>query len=229
MAKTKKIGQGTMFGKRRERQKKQAEFEAELGPHLDALYGAAFRLTRNGRDAEDLVQETVLRAFRHFEQYQKGTKFRAWLFKIQTNTFINLYRQRSRDAKLLSSMDVDGMPDRIPSTELMKAWSDPERAIAFQGVGKEVKGALESLPVDYRWVVMLADLYDFTYKEIAEILGCPIGTVMSRLFRGRQLLQKSLFRYALAEGILVAEGDGEGNAASLEEFRRRKKELRRSQ
>lgn len=218
-----------MFGRRRVQQKKQAEFEAEVAPHLDALYGAAFRMTRNPRDAEDLVQETVLRAFRFFNQYERGTKFRAWLFKIQTNIFINQYRQRARDAKVISSMDLDSMPDRVPSTELMRAWSDPERAMAFLGLGREVQEALDSLPVEFRLAVMLADLCDFTYKEIADILGCPMGTVMSRLFRGRQLLQRSLYRYALREGILPENGrGGEASTASLDEFRRRRKESRRS-
>jgi len=218
-----------MFGKRRVQQKKQAEFEAEVAPHLDALYGAAFRLTRNARDAEDLVQETVLRAYRFFNQYERGTKLRAWLFKIQTNIFINQYRQKNRDARFISGLDVDAQPDRVPSTELMKAWSDPEQAIAFLGLGKEVQAALDALPVDFRLAVMLSDLYEFSYKEIAEIIGCPMGTVMSRLFRGRQLLQKALYRYALQEGILPRQApDGAVNTASLEEFRRRRQESRRS-
>jgi len=218
-----------MFGKRA-KQKRQAEFEAELAPYLDTLYGAAFRLTRNPRDAEDLVQETVLRAYRFFDQFEKGTNFRAWLFKIQTNIFINGYRQRVRDAQILGSADVDSLPERIPSTELMRAWSDPERALAFLGLGKEVQAALDSLPVDFRWVVTLADLYEFTYKEIAEIVGCPIGTVMSRLFRGRQLLQKQRYHYARQEGILTepaATQRDEGSTSSLEDYRRRRAVSRR--
>ena len=216
--------QATMVFGRRKQEKRQLEFEAEVAPHLDLLYGAALRLTRNPRDAEDLVQESVLRAFRFFHLYEKGTRFRAWLLKIQTNVFINLYRQRSHEAQVMSSLDIDATADRVPSTDMMQLWSDPERALAFSGLGKEVQQALDRLPVNFRLAVTLADLYDFSYREIAEVLDCPIGTVMSRLFRGRRLLQRSLYHYAVQEGILRDTQQDDGCTSSLEEFRRRKKE-----
>ncbi len=200
-------------------------FELEVAPHLDTLYGAALRLTRNPRDAEDLVQDAVLRAFRFYHQYEPGTRFRAWLLRILTNTFINRYRQRSREAQVFSPVDIDSMPDRVGSTEWMEAWSNPERALDFQGLSQEVGDALERVPLDFRMTVMLADLYDFSYREIAETLNCPVGTVMSRLFRGRQMLQKLLFRYAVEQGILPEQQD-DGQPASLEDFRRRKSEAR---
>jgi len=215
-----------MFGKRK-RQAERRAFEEELSPHLDTLYGAALRLTRNPRDAEDLVQEAALRAFRFYHQYEPGTRFRAWLLKILTNTFINQYRQRSREAQVFSPVDIDSTPDRVASTELMQVWSNPEKALERQGLSEEVERALERLPVDFRLAVVLADLHELSYREIAEALDCPIGTVMSRLYRGRQMLQRSLYCYAVREGILPKLAADDGRPASLEDYRRRKKEARR--
>lgn len=214
-----------MFGRRNGGER--AAYEAELAPHLDTLYGAALRLTRNPRDAEDLVQEAALRGFRFYHQYEPGTRFKAWVLKILTNTFINQYRQRARESKVFAPVDIDSAPDRVPSTELMQVWSNPEQALERQGLSEEVERALERLPVDFRVAVVLADLQDLSYREIAEALDCPIGTVMSRLYRGRQMLQRSLYCYAVRQGILPEAATEDGRPASLEDFRRRRKEARR--
>ncbi len=165
--------------------------------HLDALYRSALRLTRKPEDAEDLVQETYLRAFRYRNRFQPGTNEKAWLFTILTNAFRNRLRQRppiqqpiddpQTDFYLYEQLQREGLPLHLMS---------PEELIVERGFGREVKQALEELPLPMRMVVLLVDVEDFSYKEVARILEIKIGTVMSRLHRGRRMLQKKLWDYA---------------------------------
>jgi len=191
---------------------------------MDALFGAALRLTRSAKDAEDLVQDTYLKAYRFFDSFEKGTNIKAWLFKIQTNTFINKYRRRVKEREVAETPPEDIVLDRFVSSEQVRALQDPEGDFFGKLLSDEVMDALDQVPVDFRMVVILADIQDFSYKEIAEIVGCPVGTVMSRLFRGRRILQKQLYEYAIREGVIIPETDeNTGEPISLEAFRDRKK------
>jgi RNA polymerase sigma-70 factor (ECF subfamily) len=214
-----------MFGFRRTAPRTdRTEFEALALEHMDALYGAALRLTRSPKDAEDLVQDTYLKAYRFFDSFEKGTNIKAWLFKIQTNTFINRYRRKVKEREVAETPAEDLLADRFVSSEQLRAVQDPEGDFFGRLLSDEVVKALEQVPVDFRMVVILADIQGFAYKEIAEIVGCPVGTVMSRLFRGRRLLQAQLFDYAVREGIIAPETDAEtGAPLDLEAYRARKK------
>lgn len=213
-----------MFGfKRGAKTGERSEFEALTLEHMDALYGAALRLTRSPKDAEDLVQDTFLKAFRFFDSFERGTNIKAWLFKIQTNTFINKYRRKVKEREVAEAPAEDVVLDRFVSAEQVRALQDPEGDFFGQLLSDEVIEALDQVPVDFRMVVILADIQGFSYKEIAEIVGCPVGTVMSRLFRGRRILQKQLYDYAIREGVIAPEADDQGQPISLESFRERKK------
>jgi RNA polymerase sigma-70 factor (ECF subfamily) len=177
----------------------QSEFEALTLPHLDALYNVALRLSHNENEAEDLVQETYLKAYRFFHRFQQGTHIRAWLFKILTNTFINQYRKQQRDRELIEDWDWDHI---ISSDE---DCYDNENKLLDKFVSEQVISAIRNIPIEFQTVVLLSDLEDFTYKEIAEILGCPIGTVMSRLYRGRRILRHLLREYAEEQGYIEKE------------------------
>jgi RNA polymerase sigma-70 factor (ECF subfamily) len=181
-------------------------FESVALVHLDCLYGTALRMTRNPRDAEDLVQDAMLLAFRFYDKFEPGTNCKAWLFKILTNTFINKYRRRVREREVRDVLDQEETPS-LMSEDVAEVSRDPEGAILGNMVSEDVKRALEAVPYDYRMAVVLCDLEDFSYKEIADIMDCPVGTVMSRLHRGRRLLQKSLRAYAVREGIIKEEGE----------------------
>lgn len=197
-----------MFGRKAKQQEElQKAFEQEAIPHLDALFATALRLTKSEEDASDLVQETMLKAFRYFDKYQEGTNCKAWLFKIMTNTFINRYRKQQKRKEFLVDDDFRPLQDRAESPPDNPLVGDfvMEEQIYYRLFGDEVKQALEEIPVDFRMVVLLADLQDFAYKEIAEIMECPIGTVMSRLYRGRRMLQARLVDYARSQGVMVPE------------------------
>ena len=188
-----------------DREARTARFHEEAMPHADALFGAAMRLTKSRRDAEDLVQDTLMKAYQSFHRYQPGTNCKAWLFKIQTNTFINRYRRKQRDRVfLVDESRGRSLEERIavrPPSELEpRSESDDERVTRL--FGDEVSTALQGVPVDFRMVVLYADVYDLSYKECAEILDIPIGTVMSRLYRGRRLLRAQLSEYAVEEGYV---------------------------
>lgn len=178
----------------------QEEFEAIALEHFDALYNTALRLTRNPSEAQDLVQETYYKAFRFFHRFEPGTNVKAWLFTILRNTYINIYRKVSRQQPVDFEQiaPLYAAPDTAPAWESQRTMEEMLRYV----VHDDVKRALDALPEDYRMVVLLADLEEFSYKEIAAIVGCPVGTVMSRLFRGRRLLRKSLTDFAKKSGYI---------------------------
>jgi RNA polymerase sigma-70 factor (ECF subfamily) len=178
-----------------------ARFEAEALVHADALYGAALRMTRDRADAEDLLQETFLKAFRAYSRFEQGTNLRAWLFRILTNTYISTYRSRQRAPQL---SDIDDVEDlylyrRLSAAGLSRSAED---AALERLTAPEVLAALDELPEQFRLAVLLSDVEQFSYKEIAEITEVPIGTVMSRIHRGRKLLQRALAPYAAEQGLV---------------------------
>ena len=181
-----------------------ARFERDAMPLLDQLYSAAMRLTHNPQDAEDLVQDTFAKAYASFHQYQDGTNLKAWMYRILTNTFINSYRKKQREP--LQS-DADGVED----WQLVRAEAHTSRGLRSAETealdhlpDSDVKKALQELPSDFRMAVYLADVEGFAYKEIAEIMDTPIGTVMSRLNRGRSMLRTLLQDYARERGLIPA-------------------------
>jgi RNA polymerase sigma-70 factor (ECF subfamily) len=178
-------------------------FEEEALPLANALYGGALRMTRNPADAADLVQETYLRAFRSWKQFQPGTNLKAWMYRILTNLYITSYRVKKREPQIVSTaeaVDFDlyqNLRDTAPRV------AESAENIVLDSLGDEdVQKALTDLPEDFRMVVSLADIDGFSYKEMATILDIPIGTVMSRLHRGRKLLQKSLWGLAQERGLV---------------------------
>jgi RNA polymerase sigma-70 factor (ECF subfamily) len=177
-------------------------FERDVLPMLPSLYGAALRMTRNPTDAEDLVQDTYMRAFRGFATFQEGTNLKAWLYRILTNSFINTYRKRQREPQTVEGPDDLEewyLFDRLGARNVEGSAEDQ---VLDQLPDDEVKKALESLPENFRLPVLLADVEGFSYKEIAEIMGTPIGTVMSRLHRGRKALEKALWETAKERGLV---------------------------
>jgi RNA polymerase sigma-70 factor (ECF subfamily) len=180
------------------------EFQRVAIPHLAALYNLALGLTRERRDAEDLVQDTYLRAYRFFDRYTEDTQIRAWLFRILRNTFINRYRAARQRPAEVDFDRVEAAYERIIDAEFLRERepATPEDEVLAGVVETEVREALGALPEEYRTVVHLALVEDLSYREVAEVLGIPVGTVMSRLHRGRRLLQASLLEYARKKGIL---------------------------
>lgn len=181
----------------------QATFSEQAMPLMDSLYGAAMRMTRNKADAEDLVQETYLKAYRGFGGFEQGTNLKAWLYRILTNTYINIYRKKQRrpDETDLAEVEDLYLYRRLGGLEAATAGRSAEEELLDLFAESEVKEAMESLPDNFRIAVLLADVEGFAYKEIAEILDIPIGTVMSRLHRGRKALQKQLYEFAVARGL----------------------------
>jgi RNA polymerase sigma-70 factor (ECF subfamily) len=182
----------------------QARFAEEAMEFMPSLYSGALRMTRNAADAEDLVQETYLKAYRAYGSFEEGTNLKAWLFRILTNTFINTYRAKQRRP---GETDLDDVEDlylyhRLGGLEAAMAGRSAEDELLERFTDDEVKRALEDLPEQFRVAVLLADVEGFSYKEIAEILDIPIGTVMSRLHRGRKGLERRLFGFAEAQNLL---------------------------
>jgi RNA polymerase sigma-70 factor (ECF subfamily) len=192
-----------------------ADFEREALPHLGALYSAALRMTRNEKDAEDLVQDSLLRAYRFFDTFQAGTNCKAWLFRILTNVFCNNYREREREHVVLSEAEASpaNLEQFVGGAEEGR---DVETALLGRMVSADVERALAAVPSDFRMAVILADLEDFSYKEIAEIMDCPAGTVMSRLYRGRKILQGLLHDYAVEQGIIQPDASAAASTMSPE-------------
>ncbi len=182
---------------------KQKEFEAEAVPHMDLLYNFALRTTGNADDARDLLQETYLKAFRFWDKYEKGTNIRAWLFRIMKNSYINRYRKETREPGMVDYEDVENFYDsiRADSTDT----NDLQEKLFGNLLSDEVTQALQSLPGDFRTVVILADIEGLSYEEVAEFLNCPIGTVRSRLHRGPKMLQTQLFEYARDRGLISSD------------------------
>jgi RNA polymerase sigma-70 factor (ECF subfamily) len=181
-------------------------FEREVMQHLDALYRTALRMTRNPQDAEDLIQETMLRAFRFLDRFERGTNLRAWLFKILTNTYINRYRKASSEPRVDSLDDSEEFAlYHHLDTEAASRGGSVEAQVLDRFAESDIKSAIEALPPQYRMTVLLADVEGFSYNDIAEITNVKKGTVMSRLFRGRRLLQKALIDQARSAGFAGGE------------------------
>jgi RNA polymerase sigma-70 factor (ECF subfamily) len=198
-------------------------FETEARPHLDTLYGAALRLTRSKVDAEDLVQDTLVRAYRFYDRFEAGTNFKAWLLRIQMNTFVNRYRRGVRERQVLDGPMARPVGEGIMSRATMRGLTDPVGSAQRNLIAREITRAFDALSDDARAMVLLADVEELSYREIADVIGCPIGTVMSRLHRARKQLQLSLQAQAAQLGIIdLDDQDDPTDPVSLEAFRARK-------
>ena len=183
-------------------------------------------MTKSTTEAEDLVQDTVVKAMRARKQFEPGTNLKAWLLRILTNTFINRYRRGGLERDIIDGPDANSLTDGWVGANTMRAMRDPETQALQPIVEAELTRALDALPEDFRLAVVLSDVEELSYKEIAEAMGCPIGTVMSRLHRGRRLLQKSLREHALAMGIVEEEAPAEVAARAptdIAAYRRKKR------
>jgi RNA polymerase sigma-70 factor, ECF subfamily len=184
-------------------------FQEDALPLLDSLYAGALRMTRNPADAEDLVQDTMLRAYRAFDRFEPGTNLKAWLFRIMTNAYINTYRKKQREPKKVSQDEVEDfdlyreLKDHDPQLS-----ETPETIVLDSLVDSDITDAIDALPEQFRLAVILSDVEDFSYAEMAEIMDVPLGTVMSRLHRGRKALQKRLWDLARERGIVKGSSDG---------------------
>ena len=177
------------------------DFEAAALPHLDALYNMAYRLTRNPEDAEDLIQETYFKAYKYYDKFEEGTNLKAWLFRIMKNSFINGYRKKQNQPPESAFSDIEESFENLVSDDAGQI-KNPEEEILESVLDEDVQQAIDTLRDDYRMVILLVDLEGFSYKEAAEILEVPVGTVMSRLYRGRRILEKALLAYASSHGYM---------------------------
>jgi RNA polymerase sigma-70 factor (ECF subfamily) len=209
-----------------------APFEHEAVGHIGALLSVATRLTRNPAEAEDLVQDTFVKAIRARDQFEAGTNLRAWLLRILTNTFINRFRRGGLERSILDGPDADPLADGWVGTATMEAMRDPESQALRPMLEAEIRSCLDELPEEFRLAVLLADVQELSYKEIAEVMGCPIGTVMSRLHRGRRMLKARLYEHARLMGIvgpepevgtaLEAERPSDAALVDLNQYRKQK-------
>ena len=183
-------------------QSKAWNFEETAMPFVDSLYNTAYRMTRNAEDAQDLVQETYFKAYRYYDKFAEGTNLKAWLFKILKNTFINNYRKKQKQPYQTDFADIEESLESRVQDDAHRSLSRPDEILLENVLDEHVQKAMDGLPEDYRMAVVLADLEGFSYKEVAEILEVPVGTVMSRLYRGRKLLEEAMLRYARDHGYL---------------------------
>jgi len=176
------------------------EFEQEALPHMDALYNFALRMTGDGDDANDLVQDTFLKAFRFFDKFEKGTNCKAWLFRIMKNTFINSYRKKTKEPDKVDYEDVEKFYETVKPSSTDSAHLEKE--IYDNLLDDEITSAIALLPDDFKTVIILSDIEGFTYDEIADFVDCPVGTVRSRLHRARKMLFAKLYKYANEKGYV---------------------------
>ena len=180
--------------------KKYADFEQEAMPHMDALYNFALRMTGDPEDADDLVQETYLKAFKFFDKFEKGTNCKAWMFRILKNSFINDYRKTSKEPDKVDYDDIQNFYETIKSSDVKT--QHVQEDVFSQLLDDDISKAITNLPEDFRTVIILSDIEGFTYEEIADFVDCPVGTVRSRLHRARKMLYASLYDYAKDKGYL---------------------------
>jgi RNA polymerase sigma-70 factor, ECF subfamily len=192
-----------MFFRKKKENSDQIEFEKQVLGHADSLYRVALRMTKSPADAEDLVQDTLIKAVRASHQFEVGTNLRAWLVRILTNTFINKYKRAVLERSMMHQQDPDPVSDGWTSAATMNALRDPESHALRPMLVEEIERALDAIPEDFRLAVLLVDVQELSYKEAALALGCPIGTVMSRLHRGRRLLKEHLIHQAIAMGLVT--------------------------
>lgn len=181
------------------------EIDILLREHINGLYSLALRMTRNQLDAEDLVQDTALKAYRFFHKFEPGSNFKAWIYRILTNNFINIYRKNKKKPE---RVDIDKVDFKLGEKKsgYWERLNDRSNGYDYEDLfDDEINAAIDNLPDEYRIVVLLSDVEGFSYKEIAEIIGHPMGTVMSRLHRGRKMLQRSLLRYARENGYIYSD------------------------
>jgi RNA polymerase sigma-70 factor (ECF subfamily) len=197
---------------------RRTRFESEVLPHLDAMHRTAIRLTRNPSDADDLVQDSVIKAYRFFDSYEQGTNIRAWLLKILSNVFFSKYRRTVLEGSVAALGASDPVSDGWMSQASMSANREPERLVEKPILESAVARVLDDIPEDFRTVLVLVDVEGLTYREVAESMGCPIGTVMSRLHRARRAVAQKL-------GVQVGGGESEREVVSLDAYRRRKESV----
>lgn len=200
---------------------RRARFEAEVLPHLDAMYRTALRLTRSPSDADDLVQDTAIKAYRFFDSYEQGTHIRAWLLKILTNLFFSRHRRGALEANVRQLALVDPVADGWLSAASVASNREPERLVERPLLEAAVAKALEDIPEDFRTVLVLVDIEGLTYREVADAMGCPMGTVMSRLHRARKAVAQ---RLGIVPTPVAAPSQSE-TVVSLDGFRRRKERV----
>ncbi|MFO0627934.1 MAG: sigma-70 family RNA polymerase sigma factor [Polyangiales bacterium] len=198
---------------------RRARFETEVLPHLDAMHRTAMRLTRNPSDADDLVQDAVVKAYRFFDSYEQGTNIRAWLLKILSNVFFSKYKRNTREGSVAAMASTDPVADGWISQASISPSREPERLAERPLVEAEVSRVLDEVSEDFRTVLVLVDIEGLTYREVAEAMGCPIGTVMSRLHRARRAVAQKL---GVSVGGDVVE---EREVVSLDAYRRRKESV----
>jgi len=220
--------------RKQSQESRRAEFEGLITPLLDALYGTSLRLTRNPEEAEDLLQDACLKAYRFLDHYQPGTNFKAWMYKVLTNTFHSRYRKTQRDRQVRHQIEEDGHQRHILAQGPTRDARDAETTILDHMLSEDLQVALDALSPEFRMAILLSDVEEFSYKEIAEIMDCPVGTVMSRLYRARRQLQQHLLEHARDRGLVPAapsepaapreeaEGTSRGGVTDLNAFRERR-------